>query len=103
LGSIGGTLSEGTHIEAREAEAGRLTKDGPGRYGLSVEPEGHLGQDDGHDAGQVRLDHKVADLPLQVEVGGHHHVFSCGQRFRRHRSGEGAVNQHRAMGNTRYR
>src|SRR4029434_2741222 len=26
-----------------------LTKDGPGGHGLSVQPEGHLGQDDGHE------------------------------------------------------
>lgn len=53
-----------------------LTKDGPGRHRLSVEPEGDLGEDDGHDAGQVRLDHKVADFPLQVELSRHDCVFT---------------------------
>lgn len=55
----------------------RLTKNRAGRDGLPVEPEGDLGQDDGHDAGQVGLDHKVPDLPLEVEVCGHDDVFPC--------------------------
>lgn len=57
--------------------AARLTEHRAGRDGLPVEPEGHLGQDDGHDAGQVGLDHKVPDLPLEVEVSGHDDVFPC--------------------------
>lgn len=57
--------------------APRLTKNRAGRDGLPVQPEGHLGQDDGHDAGQVGLDHKVPDLPLEVEVCGHDDVFPC--------------------------
>lgn len=56
----------------------RLTKDSSGRDGFSVQPERHLREDDGHDAGQIRLDHKVANFPLQVEVSGHDHVLSCG-------------------------
>jgi len=36
-----------------------------------------LGENDGHDAGKVRLDHKVADLPLEVEVSRHDGVFAC--------------------------
>ncbi len=55
----------------------KLTKNRPGWNRLSVEPEGHLGQDDGHDARQVRLNHKITDLPLQVEVGRHHSVLTC--------------------------
>lgn len=64
----------------RREESRRLTEDSPGRDGLSVEPERHLGEDDRHDAGQVRLDHKVADFPLQVEVGCHHNILSCGRQ-----------------------
>lgn len=55
----------------------RLTKHRAGRDGLPVEPEGDLGQDDSHDAGQVGLDHKVPNLPLEVEVRGHDDVFPC--------------------------
>lgn len=58
-----------------------LTKDSSGRDGFSVQPERHLREDDGHDAGQIRLDHKVANFPLQVEVSGHDHVLSCGGRM----------------------
>ena len=54
-----------------------LTEDGAGGHGLPVEPERDLGQDDGHEAWHVGLDHKVADLPLQVEVTHHHRVLTC--------------------------
>lgn len=54
-----------------------LTEHSPGRNRLPVEPEGHLREDDSHDAGQVRLDHEVADLPLQVEMGRHDRVLAC--------------------------
>lgn len=64
----------------RSEQSRRLTKDSPGRDGFSVEPERHLGQDDCHDAGQICLDHKVTNFPLQVEVGCHHDVLSCGRR-----------------------
>lgn len=60
-----------------------LTKYSSGGYRLSVEPEGDLGEDDCHDAGQVSLDHKVANLPLQVEVGRHDSVFTCRETMRR--------------------
>lgn len=63
----------------RRDESRQLTKDSPGRDRLSVEPERYLGEDDSHDAGKVRLDHKVTDFPLQVEVGCHHDVLSCSQ------------------------
>lgn len=55
----------------------QLTKDGPGRDGLLVDPEGHLGQDDRHDAGDVGLDQEEAHLPLQVEVHCHDDVLAC--------------------------
>lgn len=64
----------------RSEQSRRLTKDSPGRDGFSVEPERHLGQDDCHDAGQICLDHKVTNFPLQVEVGCHHDVLSCGRQ-----------------------
>lgn len=69
MGAVGGGHGPGT-----------LTEHGPGRDGLSVQPEGHLGQDHRHDAGQVGLDDEVAYLPLQVEVGGHDGVLACGRR-----------------------
>lgn len=55
----------------------KLTKDGPCRHRLPVEPEGNLRQDDGHEAGHVGLDDEVADLPLQVEVSHHDGVLTC--------------------------
>ena len=54
-----------------------LTKDGSGGHRLAIEPEGHLGQDYGHEPRHVRLDDKVANLPRQVEVGHHHCVLTC--------------------------
>lgn len=54
----------------------RLTEDGPGRDGLLVDPEGDLGQDDCHDAGDVGLNEKEAHLPLQVEVNRHDDVLT---------------------------
>lgn len=54
----------------------RLTEDGPGRDGLLVDPEGDLGQDDRHDAGDVGLDEEEAHLPLQVEVNRHDDVLT---------------------------
>lgn len=52
------------------------TKNSACRDGLSVEPKRDLGQDDGHYARQVRLDHKVSNLPLQMEMGSHHCIFT---------------------------
>lgn len=63
------------HVNMRPKPAA-LTENGPRRDRFSVEPERHLGQDDGHKAGHVRLDDKVANLPLQVKVGHHHRVLS---------------------------
>lgn len=54
-----------------------LTKDSPGWDGFSVEPKGHLGQNDSHDTGQVGLDDEIADLSLEVEMGCHDGVFTC--------------------------
>lgn len=59
----------------RQRREATLTEHGAGGNGLSVQPEGDLRQYDGHDAREVRLNHKVANLPLQVEVRRHHHVF----------------------------
>lgn len=57
----------------------RLTKDCSGWDGLLVDPEGDLGQDDRHDAGNVRLDEEKAHLPLQVEVNRHYDVLTWRQ------------------------
>lgn len=56
----------------------RLTEHGSRRYRFSIQPERHLGENDCHDAREVRLDDKVANLPLQVEMSCHHCVFTCG-------------------------
>lgn len=58
-----------------DPHAHRLTKNCSGGDGLPVQPEGDLGQDYGHDAGQVGLDDKVPDLPLEVKVRGHDNVL----------------------------
>ena len=63
--------------QARGGQRAVRTEHGPRRHRLLVDPEGHLGEDDGHDAGDVRLDHEVAHLPLEVEVNRHHHVLTC--------------------------
>jgi len=36
-----------------------------------------LGQNDSHEAGHVSLNHKVTNLPLQVEMGHHDCVLTC--------------------------
>lgn len=53
-----------------------LTENGPGWHRFPVQPEGHLGQDDCHDAGQVGLYDEVANLPLQVELSRHDSVLA---------------------------
>jgi len=57
-----------------------LTKHSPSWHRFSVQPERHLGKNDGHDAWEVRLDDKVANLPLQMEMSRHHCVFTCGHK-----------------------
>lgn len=53
-----------------------LTEDCSSRDWFLIYPEGHLGEDYCHDAGDIRLNHEVAHFPLQVEVHCHHHVFT---------------------------
>lgn len=52
------------------------TEDCSSRDRFFIYPEGHLGEDYCHDAGDIRLNHEVAHFPLQVEVYCHHHVFT---------------------------
>lgn len=59
-----------------EAER-RLTEDSTSRHRLPVQPERDLGKDDCHDAGQIRLNDKIADFPFQMKISCHHHIFSC--------------------------
>lgn len=63
------------------AKASILTEHSSSRHRLSVQPERHLGENDGHDARQVRLNDKVADFPLQMEMSRHHRVFTCGDKI----------------------
>lgn len=53
-----------------------LTKDSSCRYRFSVEPKGDLGENNCHYAWQVSLNHKIANLSLQVEVSSHNNIFS---------------------------
>lgn len=45
--------------------------------GLFIYPEGHLGEDHCHYAGDICLNHEVAHFTFQVEVDCHHHIFTC--------------------------
>lgn len=47
-----------------------------------VDPEGHPGQHHDEDAGQVRLEHEVANVALQLEVDGEPSVDARGQLLR---------------------
>ena len=49
-----------------------------GRCGVHVDPEGHPGQDDDEQRGDVHLDQVVAHLPLQVELHLDARELSCG-------------------------
>lgn len=58
-----------------DPRAHRLTKNCSGGDRFPVQPEGDLGQDYSHDAGQVGLDDEVPDLPLEVKVCGHDNIL----------------------------
>lgn len=45
-----------------------FTRDGASRHGLLVDPERHLGQDDHHNEGDIRLDQIISELPLEDEM-----------------------------------
>lgn len=53
-----------------------LTKHSASRNRFSVQPEGNLRQDDGHDAREVGLNHKIANFPFQMEICCHHYIFA---------------------------
>lgn len=53
-----------------------LTKHSASRHRFSVQPEGNLRQDDGHDAREVGLNHKIANFPFQMEICCHHYIFA---------------------------
>lgn len=53
------------------------TKDSSGWDRLFINPEGHLGKNDGHNAWCIYLYHEVAHLPLQVEINRHYYIFTC--------------------------
>lgn len=55
---------------------GLHTKDRACRDWLFIYPEGHLGEDYCHYAGDIRLNHEVAHFSFQVEVDCHHHIFT---------------------------
>lgn len=61
-----------------------LTEHSPSRHWFSIQPERHLGENDCHDAREVRLDDKVADFPLQMKMSRHHCVFTCGDENQGH-------------------
>lgn len=62
-----------------ESRAQRVkhTKDSSGRNRLLINPERHLGKNDRHNARSIDLYHKIAHLPLQVEINCHYYVFTC--------------------------
>lgn len=55
---------------------GLHTKDCACRDRFFVYPEGHLGEDYCHYAGDIRLNHEVAHFTFQVKVDRHHHIFT---------------------------
>lgn len=55
---------------------GLHTEDCACRDWFFIYPEGHLGEDYCHYAGDIRLNHEVAHFPFQVEVDRHHHIFT---------------------------
>lgn len=59
------------------AQRVKHTKDSSGGDRLLINPERHLGENDGHNARCVYLYHEVAHLPLQMEVNCHYYVFTC--------------------------
>lgn len=46
-----------------------------------------MGEDNCHDAGQIRLNHKIANFSFQVEVRCHYYIFSC-RRQKKEEKGE---------------
>lgn len=54
----------------------KLTEDSACRHRLPVQPEGDLRENDGHYAGEIRLDHEIANFPFQMEIRCHHYIFS---------------------------
>ena len=58
--SHGGLCGHGQHGEDAQRDAGR--------HGVHRQPEGHPGQHDDHDAGDVDGDHVVTQVTLQVKV-----------------------------------
>lgn len=57
-----------------------LTEHGASRDRFSVQPEGDLRQNDGHDAREVGLNHEIANFPFQMEICCHHNIFACSGR-----------------------
>ena len=47
-----------------------------GWRGIFFDPEGHPGEDNGEDAGDVSLDGEVAHSPTEVKVDRHHHIIT---------------------------
>ena len=54
----------------------RLTKNRSCRNRLPIEPERDLRENDGHNAWEVCLDHKITDFSFQVEMGCHDNILS---------------------------
>lgn len=55
---------------------GLHTEDCACRHWFFIYPEGHLGEDYCHYAGDIRLNHEVAHFTFQVEIDRHHHIFT---------------------------
>lgn len=53
-----------------------LTEHGASGNRFSVQPEGDLRQNDSHDAREVGLNHKIANLSFQMEICCHHYIFA---------------------------
>lgn len=53
-----------------------LTEHSSRRHRFSVKPERHLGENDSHDARQIRLNHKIPNFSFQVEMSCHYGIFT---------------------------
>lgn len=71
------TSHEIWNMNGNEAQRVRHTKDSSCRDRLLINPERHLGKNDGHNARCIYLYHEVAHLPLQVEINCHYYIFTC--------------------------
>lgn len=68
---------ESWRMNGNRVQRVKHTKDSSGGNRLLINPERHLGKNDGHNARCIYLNHEVAHLPLQMEINCHYYIFTC--------------------------